>query len=203
MIFSAVCKKKKHLQCFCLAYVGKWQSVWKQPKHWRQWVRSPPACWQTPHSSFMLSSSPPEHWTQRWTLKWIQGFHTQKEKSSNDDITWFLGTFVRTVAADRDAEESEEKKETSARELLVLVFVCSDLAGRSCRTWWAKLFGGFGGANTRYHFSKHVDLLTSWGFSLFTVLPWHQPHCQGPLNGYRNESNFEDFSSLSPKKVTN
>lgn len=28
----------------------------------------------------MLSSSPPEHWTQRWTLKWIQGFHTKKKE---------------------------------------------------------------------------------------------------------------------------
>lgn len=26
-----------------------------------------------------------------------------------------------------------------------------------------------------------MDLLTSWGFSLFTMLSWHQPHCQGPL----------------------
>lgn len=47
----------------CMAYVEKWQSVWKRPRHWRQWVRSPPARRQTPHTSLTLTSSAPEHWT--------------------------------------------------------------------------------------------------------------------------------------------
>lgn len=45
-----------------VAYLEKWQCVWKRPEHWRQWVRSPPAMWQTPHTSLTLVSSPPEHW---------------------------------------------------------------------------------------------------------------------------------------------
>lgn len=122
-----------------LAYFGKWQSVWNRPKHWRQWVRSPPACWQTPHSSFTPSSSPPEHWIQKASQRWNK-FRAVTEKRSDVGITWFLGAFVGAVTAARDAEESEEKKETSTRELLELAFVCSNLASRGCKTLWAKLF---------------------------------------------------------------
>lgn len=53
-----------------LAYFGKWQCVWKHPKHWRQRVRAPSACWQTPHSSVTLSSSPPEYWMQKRSQWW-------------------------------------------------------------------------------------------------------------------------------------
>lgn len=39
------------------------------------------------------------------------------------------------MTAERDVDESEEeKKETSTRALLELVFVCSDLASGGCNT---------------------------------------------------------------------
>lgn len=52
----------------------------------------------------------------------------------NVGITWFLNAFVGAVTAGRDAEDSEEKKETSMRELLEVAFLCSDLASRGCKT---------------------------------------------------------------------
>lgn len=50
-------------------------------------------------------------------------------------VTSYLGVFVGAVTAERDVDESEEeKKETSTRALLELVFACSDLASGGCNT---------------------------------------------------------------------
>lgn len=136
---------------------------------------TPPSCSAAPHLSTKAQEMNAE----------INPGLSQKKKSSNGDITWFLGTFVGTVAADRDAEESEEKKETSARELLVLAFVCSDLTGRSCRTSWAKLFGGFGGTNIRYKLSKHVDLLYFLRFFSFHRVVMTPATLPRTTNGYK------------------
>lgn len=49
-------------------------------------------------------------------------------------VTWVMAAFGGAATAERDEEESEEKKDTSTWGLLEPAFVCSDLASRGCKT---------------------------------------------------------------------
>lgn len=77
-----------------MSYFVKWQCMWKLSKHWRQWARSPPPRWQTPHDSLT-----PEH-LDTWRIKNIAAAQMWDIKNEDDEYKNSLFTvpgFCRRV----------------------------------------------------------------------------------------------------------
>lgn len=120
-----------------MTYSEERQRAWKGPEHWMQCVRSPPATWQTPHTSLMLTSSPPEHCMHIGFSFCFYGNIIIFCIKKCHVLTWVLlaGAFVGATALVRVVDGSVKKKEeTSVMSLLEVELLCRASAGRNCKT---------------------------------------------------------------------
>lgn len=120
-----------------MTYSEERQRAWKGPEHWMQCVKSPPATWQTPHTSLMLTSSPPEHCMHIGISFCFYGNIIISCIKKCHVLTWVLlaGAFVGAAALVRVVDGSVKKKEeTSVMSLLEVELLCRASAGRNCKT---------------------------------------------------------------------